>query len=344
MIRIISSLLVSIAAFVYGNAALAAPPELAENAPDSYTVVKGDTLWAISGRFLQKPWRWPELWRMNRDQIRNPHLIYPGQVLLLDRSGPWLSTATTVGEGQDGQIRPRIYHESLDEAITTIPLKIIEPFLTRPVVVDTTTVPGAATIVATETSRLYLGQGDTIFAKDVAADIDNWQIFRPAKPLVDPLSGEILAYEAQYLGAARVTERTSPTTLTITESVEEIGSGDLMLPSEPPRVFAYVPHAPEAAIDARLVTIYRGVSETGKLNVIALSAGQRHGLEVGHVLALFRNRGTAVLGEGSNKEIYELPEKRYGTALVFRVFENVSYALIMDTDGQAAIGDAARNP
>jgi hypothetical protein len=347
MNRIIFSLLVGITALVGGNAALAAPPDLARNAPDTYIVVKGDTLWAISGRFLQQPWRWPEVWRMNREQIRNPHLIYPGQVILLDRSGPWLSIGRPVGGGSgggDGTDGPKVYHEPLEDAITTIPLKIIEPFLTRPLVVDSTTVPGAATIVATETDRVYLGKGDTIFAKNVTDDVDNWQIFRPAKPLVDPGTGKTIAYEAQYLGSARVTERTSPTTLTIVDSVEEIGAGDLMLPTERPQIFAYVPHAPEAAIDGRLIAIYRGVTEAGKFNVVALNVGKDNGLEVGHVLALFRNRGTAVLGEGADKETYELPEKRFGAVLVFRVFDKVSYALIMDTDGQAAINDAVRNP
>jgi hypothetical protein len=350
MNRIIFSLLIGIAALVGGNTALAAPPpELAANAPDSYTVVKGDTLWAISGRFLQHPWRWPEVWRMNEDQIRNPHLIYPGQVILLDRNGPWLSIGHPVGSGSgrgsgNGQIEPRIYHESIDDAINTIPLKIIEPFLTRPLVFDSPTVPDAATIVATETNRLHLGKGDTIFAKNVRDDVDNYQIFRPTKPLLDPATGKTIAYEAQHLGSARVTERTNPTTLVVTESVEEIGAGDLMLPTERPHIFAYVPHAPVDLIDGRLIAIYHGVTEAGKLNVIALSAGKEQGLEVGHVLALFRNRGTATLGEGPDKETFELPEKRYGTALVFRVFDKVSYALIMDTDGQAAINDAARNP
>ncbi|GHT84697.1 hypothetical protein AGMMS49960_19440 [Betaproteobacteria bacterium] len=330
---------------------MAAPPELAANAPDSYTVVKGDTLWAISGRFLQHPWRWPEVWRMNEAQIRNPHLIYPGQVILLDRNGPWLSIGHPVGGGGggdgsrgDGQIEPRIYHEAIDEAINTIPLKIIQPFLTRPLVFDSPTVPGAGTIVAAETSRLQLGLGDTVFAKNVRDDVDDYQIFRPAKPLLDPATGRTIAYEAQHLGTARVTERTNPTTLVITESVEEIGPGDLLLPTERPQIFAYVPHAPVDLIEGRLIKIYRGVTEAGKLNVVVLSAGTEQGLEVGHVLALFRNRGTAVFGEGPEKETYTLPEKRYGTVLVFRVFDKVSYALIMDTDGQAAIGDAARNP
>ncbi|MDR1854755.1 MAG: LysM peptidoglycan-binding domain-containing protein [Azoarcus sp.] len=344
MSRIISSIVVGFAALL-GTVAQAAPPTVAANAPDSYTVVKGDTLWGISGRFLQEPWRWPEVWQMNEDQIKNPHLIYPGQINVLDRSGPKLRFGKAIGSGGNkpvgaGKLEPRVYHTPVDEAISTIPLKVIAPFLTRPLVVERKTLDGAATIVATETGRVYLAQGDTIFAKDVRDDVDTWAIFRPAKPIVDPVSGKQLGFEAQYLGSAKVTERTDPATLQIVEAVEEIGAGDLMLPVEGDLVFSYAPHAPKSEIDTRIVNIYRGVTETGKLSVVAIGAGKNDGLEPGNVLALFRNRGTAKY----LKRNYKLPEKRYGSMLVFRVFDRVSYALIMDTDGQATVGDAARNP
>lgn len=340
MIRIIFPLIVSIATLV-SSVAAAQGVSIADDAPDSYTVVKGDTLWGISGRFLKQPWRWPEVWRLNRDQIRNPHLIYPGQIIHLDRSGPWLSIGRRVG---DDKLFPQVYEEPLGEAVPSIPLGVIEPFLTRPLVVDEARLEGAATIVATETSRVYMGAGDTVFAKNVRDDVEVWQVFRPVKPMLDPQTGETIAYEAAYLGAARVSERTSPTTLEIVEAVEEIGTGDLMLPSEHPSVFSYAPHAPEQAIDGRLMSIYRGVSETGRLNVVALNIGERDGLERGHVLALYRNRGIAEFKGEDGKETFQLPEKRYGLVFVFRTFERVSYALVMDSDGPVAINDAVRKP
>ncbi|MCL1825629.1 MAG: LysM peptidoglycan-binding domain-containing protein [Betaproteobacteria bacterium] len=347
MFRIISSIAASIA-FLASVGVQAAPPTVATDAPDSYTVVKGDTLWGISGRFLQEPWRWPEVWQMNEDEIKNPHLIYPGQIIVLDRSGPYLRIGKRVGEDSgssgrpvgDNRLQPRIYQTPIDEAIPTIPLKAIAPFLTRPLVIDEHSLQGAATIVATETNRVYLAQGDTIFAKDVDENVDKWAVFRQAKPLVDPTDNQVLGYEVLYLGSARVTERTSPVTLEIVEAVEEIGVDDKMLPTEGELIFSYMPHAPKEGIDARLISIHRGVSETGKLNVVVISAGRQNGLEPGHVVAMFRNRGVAT----HEREVYALPEKRYGSALVFRVFDRVSYALIMDTDGQAAIGDAIRNP
>jgi len=351
MFRIISSIAVGIA-FLASVSVQAAPPAIAPDAPDSYTVVEGDTLWGISGRFLQDPWRWAEVWQMSDDEINSQHLIYPGQIIVLDRSGPYLRIGKRIGESGgeksskperpvgDGKLQPRIYQTPIDEAISTIPLKAIAPFLTRPLVVNEKTLQGTATIVATETNRVYLAQGDTVFAKDIDENTDKWAIFRSAKPLVDPANRKVLGYEAQYLGSARVKERTTPVSLEIVEAVEEIGVGDKMLPTEGELIFSYAPHEPKGPIDARLVSIYRGVSETGKLSVIVVGAGKQDGLEPGNVVAMFRNRGIAK-HEG---KAYALPEKRYGSALIFRVFDNVSYALVMDTEGQAAIGDAIRNP
>ncbi len=340
MIRIIFPLIVCIATLV-SNTAAAQGAEIADDAPDSYTVVKGDTLWGISGRFLKQPWRWPEVWRMNRDQIRNPHLIYPGQIVHLDRSGPWLSIGKRLGI--DKRL-PQIYEETLGNELPSIPLNVIEPFLNKPLVVDEARLQGAATIIATETNRVFTGIGDTVFAKNVSGNADVWQIFRPAAPLNDPMTGEIVAYEAAYLGAARVSERSDPVTLEIVDSVEEIGVGDLMLPSERPNVFSFVPHAPENPVDGRVMSIYRGVAETGRLNVVSLNVGERDGIERGHVLALYRNRGIAEYKEDGVKETYQLPEKRYGLVFVFRTFERVSYALVMDSDGHVSIADGARKP
>lgn len=342
MIRIIFPLIVGIATLFAGGAA-AQGVQLADDAPDSYTVVKGDTLWGISGRFLKQPWRWPEVWRLNRDQIRNPHLIYPGQVVLLDRSGPYLSVGRRIG-GRDEKLFPQVYTDSGSQAIPSIPLQIIDPFLTRPLIVDQARLAGSATVIATDTSRVYTGTGDSVFAKNVREGVSTWQIYRPARPLQDPVTQEVLGYEAQYLGSARVTEYGNPSTLEIVNANEEIGVGDLMMPTEPPTVFSYAPHAPEQAVDGRVVSIYRGVSETGRLNVVALGVGTQQNVERGHVLALYRNRGVAEYKDEDGRETFQLPEKRYGLVFVFRVFDRVSYGLVMETDGPVTIGDSVRKP
>lgn len=339
MIRIIFSVLLSAAVLLTGSAAAQTPVEIADDAPDTYTVVRGDTLWDISGRFLKQPWRWPEVWRLNREQIRNPHLIYPGQVIFLDRNGPWLSIGRRLGT-QDQKLYPQVFSEPATQPIPSIPLEVIQPFLIAPLVVDDQDIAHSATIIATQSDRVFAGHGDTVFAKDVAADQNNWEVYRKAEPLIDPLSKEVLAYQAVHLGSARVTEHGQPATLTLVHALEEIGKGDRMLPSALPMVFSYVPHAPEADLDARIIAIHRGVETTGAHHVVILGAGKREGLENGHVVALWRSRGS-VKYEG---ETIALPQQRYGLAFVFRVFERVSYALVMNTDGPVTVGDSIRKP
>ncbi len=344
MIRIIFPLLFGIATLL-SVPAVADQATLADDAPDSYTVVRGDTLWDISGRFLRQPWRWPEVWRLNRDQIRNPHLIYPGQIIVLDRSGPYLSIGRRIGGPLYEKRFPQIYSEEVDSAIPSIPMQIIEPFLTRPLVVDDAKLAGAGTVVATETSRVFMGAGDTVFAKGVTEGSDVWQVFRPARPLVDPVTNELLGHEAMFLGTARVTEHGTPATLKLVSSVEEIGSGDRLVVSERPEIFSFMPHAPDAEIEGRLIGIYRGVIETGRHNVVTLNIGSRAGLERGHVLALHRERGSVVYKDDEgDKETFDLPQQRYGLAFVFRVFDRVAYALVMDSDGPVTVGDSVRKP
>jgi hypothetical protein len=343
MIRIIFPLLFAVATLLSAPA-VAQAPALADDAPDSYTVVRGDTLWGISGRFLRQPWRWPEVWRVNRDQIRNPHLIYPGQLIVLDRSGPYLSIGRRVGDPLYEKRFPQVYAEAPELAIASIPHQIIEPFLTRALVVDESHLAGAGTIVATETSRVFMGAGDTVFAKDVAAGTDVWEVVRPTTPLVDPESGEVLGHEAAFLGTARVMTHGRPATLQLTTAVEEIGTGDRLVASERPEIFSYMPHAPETELGGRLIGIHRGVAETGRHNVVTLNIGAREGVERGHVLALHRTRGSVTYAGEEGKETFDLPEQRYGLAFVFRVFDRVAYALVMDSDGPVKIGDAVRKP
>lgn len=356
MIRIIFLLLCA-AVTLSPALALAAPATLAPNAPDTYTVKRGDTLWGISGRFLQQPWRWPEVWRVNRDQIRNPHLIYPGQVIVLDRSGPYLSIGRHIG---DGKLSPKVYSESLDSAIPSIPMADIEAFLTRPLVFQEEDIGEAGTVIATENQRVISGSGDAIFATSLPSDDDAWQIVRKAKPIIDPVTQETLAWEAQYLGLARLLEKGGPpvasdneykehglevpATLQIISAEEEIGAGDRLLRNEDPRVLTYMPHAPTSDIDGRLVALHKGVHETGRHHVVTLNVGANDGVEVGHVLALYRERGTATYDGDGKKELFDLPDQRYGVAFVFRVFNRVSYALVMDVDGQVTLGDLVRKP
>ena len=338
-----------------GMAIGAQPLELAPNAPDRYTVVKGDTLWDISGRFLSKPWRWPEIWELNREQIRNPHLIYPGDIVVLDRSGasPRLRLSRLVGSGGSGadasglpveRRQPQTRVEMLErDPVPTIDSTAIEPFLNRPLIVGEKELAANPRIVATQDGRVYLGRGDLAYARGIADDtVREWHIYRQAKPLLDPDTRKPIAWEALFVGSARLEKSGDPATLRITSMTEEIGVGDRLMPSEPPKPFSYVPRPPAGEVDGRILAVYRGVTQIGRNNVVAVNAGGGAGVEPGNVLAIHQ-RGRLVV-DRETKEQLRLPDEAVGHLLVFRVFDNISYGLVMDASQSITVGDVVTNP
>lgn len=341
MVRIISALLLAISAF----AASADTVQLAENAPDSYTVVKGDTLWDISGRFLKHPWRWPEVWRLNRDQIRNPHLIYPGQVVYLDRTGPSLSLSAPGGGGAGGTVKlsPKVHEEAISP-IPSVPLSAIEPFLSQPLIVSEGDIVQHGTIVATQEGRLLVGPGDTFFAKGIRAGVADWQVYRRATPLTDPVTKELLGYEALYLGSARVSEEGSPAALQVLSVEREINPGDRLIPFGKQEMMSFVPRAPASPVAGRIVKIHDSLYHTGKYSVVAVNTGRNRGIEPGHVLAIYRTRPDAAYNLDGKKETFTLPEERIGLLFVFRVFEKAAYALVVESSGPVKVTDAVRQP
>ncbi|MDH3286184.1 MAG: LysM peptidoglycan-binding domain-containing protein [Betaproteobacteria bacterium] len=294
-----------------GVAVAAEADAIRADAPDRYTVVRGDTLWGISGRFLRDAWRWPEVWRLNRDEIRNPHLIFPGNVIVLDRATGRLSiegrdggaTATARAGGTAGapqlatvSVSPRVRLEALDaQAIPTIKPSDIAGFLSKPLLVGRDELDGFPSIVATEEDRISIGAGGKAYAEGIKKEAGLfWQVYRRGDPLVDPESNEVLGYETFYLGEARVIKYGELTTLEITSSTREINRGDRLLPaSQEKPVFAYVPRAPEKPVKAYIVSAYGNLGETGPLGIVALSKGSRDGLEVGHVLAIHTSTAIA---------------------------------------------------
>lgn len=345
-------------ALTAGLAVGAQPLELAPNAPDRYTVVKGDTLWDISGRFLSKPWRWPEIWQLNRDQIRNPHLIYPGDVVLLDRSGasPRLRLARLVGAGGSGALgtdpsglpverrQPRARVEMLArDPVPTIDYTAIEPFLNRPLIVGEKELASNPRIAATQDGRVYLGRGDLAYVRGIADDtVREWHVYRQAKPLLDPDTRRPIAWEALFVGSARLEKTGDPASLRISSMTEEIGVGDRLMPSEPPKTLNFVPRPPGSDISARILAVYRGVTQVGRNNVVAINAGAENGLELGNVLAILQ-RGRVVTDREA-KEQLRLPDESVGHLLVFRVFDNISYGLVMDASQSISVGDIVTNP
>lgn len=355
--------------------------ELAENAPDRHVVVKGDTLWGISGIFLKQPWRWPEIWQLNKEQIKNPHWIYPGQIIYLDRSGdqPRLRIGNPLGKSGPGQLGPQTYATDNRLAITSIPQKIIEPFLSQPLIVEAGALDQAPRIVATQEDRVVVGTGNTIYATDLPkAKLSSiWMVYRPGKPLIDPETRQVLGYEAFYLGNAQLVRegvpntqeilapeapkvlapethypgefrqipmKGMPATLEITKSLQEIGQNDRLVPAPPPGIVNYIPHAPDRPINGRIMSVYGAVEEGASHSIVTLSRGAKDGVEVGHVLALSR-AGVSVSNRYQDKlEAYQLPDERYGLLFVFRVFDRVSYALVMNVNRPVIVGDAATTP
>ncbi len=323
---------------------------LSPNAPDTHTVKRGDTLWDISSIFLTSPWRWPELWGMNKAQIANPHLIYPGQVLRLVKSDGRARLELVQGDGSDVvRLSPQVRDTSADtEAIASIPNRIIEPFLSQPAVVSAGELAKYPRIVAAQEGRVFLGRGDTAYARGIADErIERYNVFRPARPLYDPddtARKTPIAYEAFYLGTAHMAKGGEVATLRIRESTREIGVGDRLIPISRQPVLSYVPRRPEKAIDGRIVSIYSGLNQTGTQSVVTLNRGTRHGVEMGHVLALLETGETVLDRTVEKREFIKLPDERIGEMFVFRVFDDISYALVMRVTKPVRVGDRFIQP
>ena len=340
--------------------------QVKETAPDRYVVQRGDTLWSIATKFLNDQWRWPEIWRMNQEQIRNPHNISPGDVLVLDRSvsPPQLRISDAGGAGGadgggpgaagvgGGKLQPRIYAQPLSaEAIPTISPKAIEPFLTQPLIIEEGGLDKAPRIIATEENRVNVGAGNVAYVSGFGGtDTRVWHVYRAGQALVDPDNRRTLGFEAVFLGTARVTRDGEPATVQIVNSKKEISAGDRLIPAPPPTIPHYVPHAPSSAVSGRIMGLYDALATSmgGRDSIISINRGRRDGLEVGHVLAVYRNvviyDQKDYLKSRDRSPAIQLPPERYGLVFIFRTFDSVSYALVMESSRPVQGGDIVQNP
>lgn len=338
MRRIISALLISISSTL--ALAQGTPPlELAAGAPERHVVTAGDTLWGIAAKFLKDPYRWGELWKLNAEEIKNPQRIYPGQVIALDKSSkqPRLKLVT-INEPR------REYIESLKKGIPSIPPQDIEPFLSEPRVLDETGLDAAPRVVALQNDRVIAGAGDTVYTTEVTAQHKVWQLFRPGKPLLDPDTKETLGHEALFLGTARLLKEGVPSSFLVLTSKQEIARDDRLLSAPRQDVVNYIPRAPEKMIKAKVLAIYAGVNFGGPQSVVTLNRGKADGLEPGHVLAADLAGAEVSNRYKGEKTSYQLPDARNGLLFVFRVFDRVSYALIMNATHPVVVGDTVRTP
>lgn len=375
---------------------LAHAQALAENAPSSYTVVKGDTLWGIAGRFLKEPFRWPEIWNMNKDEIKNPHWIYPGDVIRLEIGAdgkPRLSLdgSTLAGTtAADGSIKvvPKVRVERLAEGIASIPGAALAPFLGQPLVVEENGLNDSPKIVAAEEGRVVIGSGNSAYVDYMdPAQGTKWQVYRLGQAMRDPDTREILGYSAIFLGDARVTRFGAPSTVEVVRAVQEINRGDRLTPTRESAIPSYSPRAPETKIVGKIMAVDGNVAEMGQYSVIAINRGKRDGIEIGHVLATHRagevvststDRGSMDMGIGSglrglwsklrpnpvvadsaapagappsaerakavSASEVKLPDERNGLVFVFRVFDRMSYALVMQIKRPIYVNDIVQTP
>lgn len=301
---------------------------LKENHPDRHVVVKGDTLWDISAKFLKDPWRWPQLWNMNRDQIRNPHLIYPGDVVVLDTS--------------NGEARLKLLRETITlepgtrieplqkQPIPTIAPSVIAPFLSQPLVIEPDGMASSPSIVGTQEERLIMAPGTKIYANHIEEGAKlNWQVFRPGKDLVDPDSKELLGVEAIYLGDAKLTRIGDPSTLEVLKAKEDIYKGDKLIQAPDKLLTSFTPRTPEGDIQGRIISALGGNAELGPNNIVAINRGSEDGLEEGHVLAIH--------SQGARSKV-QTPKKRESVSEGPTAYFNLE----RDEDGQLARDEEGR--
>ena len=353
--------------------------ELAPNAPAEYTVKRGDTLWGISGLFLKSPWRWPELWGMNIEQIRNPHLIYPGQHLVLEKlDGMAVLRLRVDGSGTGDiptdtvRVSPRVRYETLAaDALPTLQTNAIAPFLAEAMIVDELTLERAPRIVGTQDSRVLLTRGDRAYVRGATGApftekdpnrTEEFRVFRNAKPLRDPVTKAVLGYEATFLGKAALARsegvsevQTSSGALAstvvaaavdIVSAKEEMRVGDRLVPEPPRQLLSYAPRAPQRQVDGSIVSVYGdAVSIVGQNQVVVISRGTQDGIESGHVLAILKTGPVIVdRSQPGERSSVKLPDERTGLLMVFRAFDRLSYALVLEINNTIQVGDKVTNP
>lgn len=337
---------------------------LTADAPDQYVVKTGDTLWDISKVFLREPWYWPEIWYVN-PQVANPHLIYPGDVLKLVYvdGQPRLTVAERGGErvesGRGGKrLSPEVRREPLSQAITAIPYDIVASFMGRPTLLTKDQVKTAPYVVAMRDSHMIGAIGNEVYARGIeeAAPDTRFSVVHVEEELRDPDNNDLLGYSGMYVGSGPVATQGDPAKLLMTDSTREVLQGDKLFPESVDVTVDFVPHAPTSDVDASVIAV-RSHTVMGQYQVVALNRGTDEGLEPGHILAIWQPGGevrdtfaagglaarrTRTSMPFGNK--VKLPEERAGIIMVFKAFDKLSYALVMETTHEIRQGDRAKNP
>jgi hypothetical protein len=325
---------------------------LAENAPDSYVVKRGDTLWAISKVFLRDPWYWPEIWQVN-PQIQNPHLIYPGDTLrLVFIDG---QPQILLQRGDAARVEPRVRSQPLESAITTIPYATVAAFMSKPSFLDRDQIKHAPYLLATRDLHVVMSEGDTLYARGFTSPAElgtHYNVVRVGDALIDPDDNRVLGYDGIFTGSGHVTRQGDPTTLVMTESTQESRAGDKLIAGGVEVPLDFIPSAPRVKTNGRIIAVSHGVTIIGQYEVVVVNRGARDGLAPGNVLAVFDTgpivpdtdkKGFFNLDTLGAKKV-ALPSERTGTFMVFKTFDNISYGLIMEATNLIRVGDKIQNP
>jgi|TARA_Y100000310_G_scaffold345037_1_gene461326 hypothetical protein len=356
-------ILLCLALSLLSAGAAAAEELLRETHPDRYVVKAGDTLWDVSSMFLNDAWRWPDIWQVNPD-IENPHMIFPGDVITLTYvAGKPVLTIDRDNEGEIATItrpqirtsdrrgietvvlRQKVRATPITSAIPAIPLDAVASLLTTGRIVEQFTLDGAPHIIAGKADRLIFGPGDEFYARgNWTSNNSVYGIFRKGNVYLDPQTKEVLGFEAREVGLAKVAQRDGDLlTLEMTSVTEDVRIGDRLLPTEERRVEStFYPNAPADRVVGVIMNVMGGVTQVGRNNVVAINRGASHGLEVGNVLAIYKS-GTVVRDRVARDQI-ELPVERAGLMMLFRIFDKMSYGLVLRTEEPLRVGDEVTNP
>lgn len=317
------------------------PIVLADNYPNTYTVLREDTLWDIAARFLRDPWLWPEVWQINQ-QILNPHLIYPGDVITLT----WVDSQPTLRLGNgSSRLSPKIRYQDLGDAISTIPYELISAFLAKPTVLTSSDAKRLPYILASADGRLVMSRGDAVYARGKLGNAEKHNIMHIGEPYIDPVTKFVYGYEAMHVGESKVTRTGDPFTLQLVDTKREILRGDRLLPIDPqdgPQTF--YPRAAPTDLDGTIISVFDGLAYIGQYDIVVINRGANAGLEDGSVISIYQ-RGSSVYDPyNAWDRIVKLPDEPAGIALVFRTYNSMSYALVMHAVREIHEGDMIRSP
>jgi len=320
------------------------------DAPMNYSVKRGDTLWDIAAVFLKDPWFWPEIWQIN-PQVENPHLIYPGDVLSL-AYGAGGDAHVSISQYSGARLQPRLRSEQLDGPVDAIPFAAIAAFLSKPSVLTRDEALRAPHILAFRDHHMVGGTGHEIYVKDLNAPLNQrYTVMHVAEPIVDPETNDLVGYQADYIATAVVNNPGKVSKAILTEGAREALEGDRLILQEGDVPLTFTPHAPHSNINGQIIAVADNIEQIGQFQVVVINRGERQGLTPGAVLAIDQKGevvqdkyGKAPWEKNPYGEMVQLPYERAGTMIVFKVFDRISYGLVIGARGPMQVADRVYNP